>query len=143
MSRKGNREPATVPRLLTKRTHIVSILLAAFAAAALAVPAAALGANGDSDAIGGSKAKPLSVAAIAPPAPPLGRDPRLRCNRSLEGEAALGRPHRAPCRALSPRDPRRPQADPGRATRRAAARTGRSGRSAPPRGRAGGPRGGA
>lgn len=53
--------------MLTKRTHIVSILLAAFAAAALAVPAAALGANGDSDAIGVSKAKPLSVARIAPP----------------------------------------------------------------------------
>src|ERR1044072_5511514 len=67
MSRKGNREPATVPRLLTKRTHIVSILLAAFAAAALAVPAAALGATGDSDAIGVSKAKPRSVPRIPPP----------------------------------------------------------------------------
>ena len=48
--------------MLTKRTHIAHVLIAA----ALALPAAALAADSEKESIGISKAKPLSISKIAP-----------------------------------------------------------------------------
>jgi Transglycosylase-like domain len=62
VSRKRRRQPATVRRLLTKRTHIlVAVLVAAFL-----LPVGAH-AGPDEQRVGLSNAKALSVARIAPP----------------------------------------------------------------------------